>query len=60
ARVRAEWHNIPSRVRAGIENLLGSPFVAAVKQTGGFSPGPAALVRCATVPARSSRQPGPN
>ncbi|MEJ7726774.1 MAG: phosphotransferase [Actinomycetes bacterium] len=37
----------PARVRAWVERVLGSPIVAATTQTGGFSPGVAARVRCA-------------
>lgn len=45
--VRATWESLPAAVRAGIEDVLGSPVVAAVNQSGGFSPGLAARVRCA-------------
>ncbi len=45
--VRATWESLPAAVRAGVEDLLGSPVVAAVNQSGGFSPGLAARVRCA-------------
>lgn len=45
--VRADWSEMPEQVRSGIEAVLGSPVVAAVNQRGGFSPGPAARVRCA-------------
>lgn len=44
---RQQWPQLPARVRAGIENRLGSPVVGAVNQAGGFSPGLAARVRCA-------------
>ncbi|PSK91415.1 phosphotransferase family enzyme [Haloactinopolyspora alba] len=47
AGVRARWHDLPERVRSGIDGLLGSPVVDAVNQAGGFSPGLAARVRCA-------------
>ena len=45
--VRATWESLPVAVRAGVEDVLGSPVVAAVNQSGGFSPGLAARVRCA-------------
>ncbi|PZF82224.1 phosphotransferase [Jiangella anatolica] len=45
--VRAGWESLPADVRAGIEDLLGAPVVAAENQSGGFSPGLAARVRCA-------------
>ena len=45
--VRVTWESLPAAVRAGIEDVLGSPVVAAVNQPGGFSPGLAARVRCA-------------
>ena len=41
---RAAWDAIPPDVRAAIDEVVGSPVVAAVNQLGGFSPGPAA--RC--------------
>lgn len=44
---RAQWHEIPEHVRAGIEQLLGSPVRTAVNQIGGMSPGFAARIRCA-------------
>ncbi|MCM0621872.1 phosphotransferase family protein [Nocardioides bruguierae] len=36
---------MPTRVRARVEEALGSPVVAAVDQTGGMSPGPAVRLR---------------
>lgn len=44
---RAEWDDIPSSVRRGIEEVLGATAVSAQNQIGGFSPGLAARVRCA-------------
>jgi hypothetical protein len=44
---RLEWTDVPGRVRAAVEGQLGSPVVSATNQRGGFSPGPAARVRCA-------------
>ena len=44
---RLEWTDVPGRVRAAVEGQLGSPVVTATNQRGGFSPGPAARVRCA-------------
>jgi aminoglycoside phosphotransferase (APT) family kinase protein len=43
--VRVEWDEIPLRVRAAIEERLGSRVVEARNQSGGFSPGLAARVR---------------
>lgn len=37
----------PAAVRTWVEQVLGSPVVTAASQTGGFSPGVAARVRCA-------------
>lgn len=45
--VRATWESLPVAVRAGIDDVLGSRVVAADNQSGGFSPGLAARVRCA-------------
>ncbi|MEV8347012.1 phosphotransferase family protein [Streptomyces niveus] len=44
---RVEWTALPHKVRLAIEDQLGSPVVAAETQHGGFSPGMAAIVRCA-------------
>lgn len=44
---RAEWDAVPYSVRRGIEKILGATVVSAQNQTGGFSPGLAARVRCA-------------
>jgi hypothetical protein len=39
--VRISWMQIPVRVRAGIEAIIGGgTVVTAVSQSGGFSPGP--------------------
>ena len=38
---RLRWEELPSRVRRGVEEILGSPVVAARSQPGGFSPGTA-------------------
>ena len=43
----AQWHEIPERVCAGIENLLGAPVLEAVNQVGEMSPGLVAGIRCA-------------
>lgn len=45
--VRVEWDSLPARVRAGIEQICGSPVVSARSQPGGFSPGVAARLQCA-------------
>jgi aminoglycoside phosphotransferase (APT) family kinase protein len=45
--VRRSWQELPARVRAAIEQRLGSPVVSAVTQTGGFSPGLAARIQTA-------------
>ena len=45
--VRIGWTDLPGGVRSAIEDLLGSPVVAAVSQPGGFSPGTADRVRTA-------------
>lgn len=39
------WASAPARVRAWVEDVLGSPVVDAADQAGGMSPGPAARVR---------------
>ena len=39
--VRVLWEDLPSHVRVAVEEILGSPVVAAVSQRGGFSPGSA-------------------
>ncbi|WP_412742691.1 aminoglycoside phosphotransferase family protein [Krasilnikovia sp. MM14-A1004] len=45
--VRIGWAAVPAHVRAAIEEILGSPVVAAESQRGGFSPGTADRVRTA-------------
>ncbi len=42
---RIGWGDVPVRVRAAVEHILGSPVVEARSQTGGFSPGTADRVR---------------
>ena len=42
---RIGWDDVPVRVRAEVEHILGSPIVEARSQTGGFSPGSADRVR---------------
>ncbi|WP_428964299.1 aminoglycoside phosphotransferase family protein [Micromonospora fluostatini] len=39
--VRIGWADLPPRVRAGVEGILGDRVVSAVSQPGGFSPGTA-------------------
>ena len=39
--VRVAWADLPAPVRAGVEEVLGSPVVRATTQPGGFSPGSA-------------------
>lgn len=39
--VRVAWTDLPASVRAGVEDVLGSPVVRAATQPGGFSPGSA-------------------
>lgn len=41
AGVRIGWDDVPAHVRAGVEQILGSPVVEARSQPGGFSPGTA-------------------
>ncbi|WP_412748909.1 aminoglycoside phosphotransferase family protein [Krasilnikovia sp. M28-CT-15] len=45
--VRIRWADVPAHVRDAIEEILGSPVVAAESQPGGFSPGTADRVRTA-------------
>lgn len=45
--VRLDWNDVPARVRAAVEQRLGSAVQAAESQPGGFSPGVAARVRLA-------------
>lgn len=44
---RLEWAELPPHVREAVNGLLGSAVVSAANQSGGFSPGLAARVRCA-------------
>jgi aminoglycoside phosphotransferase (APT) family kinase protein len=44
---RIEWSALPLRLRAAVEQRLGSPVVAARTQPGGFSPGVAARLELA-------------
>ncbi len=44
---RITWHELPARVRGGVEDILGAAVVEAVGQAGGFSPGSADRVRAA-------------
>jgi hypothetical protein len=46
--VRVEWAQVPAEVRAAIEGVCGAAVVRARTQPGGFSPGLAARVRCAS------------
>ncbi len=46
--VRTPWRRLPARVRAAVEECLGSPVVRARTIRGGFSPGLAADVRAAS------------
>jgi hypothetical protein len=43
--VRVQWHELPDRVQAAIEERIGGRVVEAVTQPGGFSPGLAARLR---------------
>lgn len=45
--VRVGWEQVPSQVRAAIEDVCGAQVARAWTQPGGFSPGLAARVRCA-------------
>ncbi|MEV7022788.1 aminoglycoside phosphotransferase family protein [Kitasatospora sp. NPDC093558] len=45
--VRLPWAELPAGVRSAVGERLGSPVTAAADQTGGFSRGTAARVRCA-------------
>jgi aminoglycoside phosphotransferase (APT) family kinase protein len=45
--VRIAWEQVPARLRAKVEAMLGDAVVEAVTQTGGFSPGAAARLRLA-------------
>ena len=45
---RIGWAELPGHVRAGVEQILGSPVVEAAGQQGGFSPGTADRVLTAS------------
>jgi hypothetical protein len=45
--VRIAWDAVPGPVRSAVEQVCGSPVIAATTQPGGFSPGVAARVVCA-------------
>lgn len=47
AGVRIGWDDLPVRVRAAVEEIVGGRVVEAVSQSGGFSPGTADRVRTA-------------
>jgi hypothetical protein len=47
AGVRLPYDDVPDRVRAWVDEALGSPVVATAEQVGGMSPGCATRVRCA-------------
>ncbi|SDM98974.1 phosphotransferase [Allokutzneria albata] len=47
-RGRIGWADLPARVRAAVEEIVGGPVVEAVSQPGGFSPGTADRVRTAS------------
>ncbi len=44
---RVQWRDLPVRLRAAVESVLGAPVTEAVSQPGGFSPGSADRVRTA-------------
>ena len=44
---RLPYDRLPAGFRAAIDAALGSPVVTVSARTGGFSPGPAAVVTCA-------------
>jgi len=46
AGVRVPYADLPDDMRAWVDDVLGSPVVAATTQIGGFSPGVAARLRC--------------
>lgn len=43
--LRIDWAHLPARVRAAVEQWLGSAVIAAATQPGGFSPGVAARLQ---------------
>ncbi|SBT45408.1 phosphotransferase [Micromonospora auratinigra] len=66
-KTRIGWADLPDRVRAAVEEILGDRVVAAVSQPGGFSPGTADRVRTAAgrrafvkavSPAQNEHSPG--
>ena len=50
--VRVDWESVPVQVRAGIEQICGSPVLRARSQPGGFSPIVRALVALGPMPIR--------
>ncbi|MEV0002997.1 phosphotransferase [Micromonospora sp. NPDC050980] len=65
-KTRITWDDLPVRVRAAVESILGDRVVAAESQPGGFSPGTADRVRTArggrafvkaVSPAQNDRSP---
>ncbi|WP_319462438.1 phosphotransferase [Micromonospora sp. RTP1Z1] len=65
-KTRIDWVDLPDRVRASVEEILGAPVVEAVSQPGGYSPGTADRVRTAdgrrafvkaVSPAQNDRSP---
>lgn len=44
---RLPYDRLPTGLRAAIDAALGSPVITVSARTGGFSPGPAAVVTCA-------------
>lgn len=44
---RLPYDRLPEGLRAAIDTALGSPVASISPRTGGFSPGPAVVVRCA-------------
>ena len=44
---RPSYEQLPAEVHAAVDEVLGSPVTVARSQTGGWSPGAAARVRCA-------------
>jgi aminoglycoside phosphotransferase (APT) family kinase protein len=46
-KTRLQWHELPAHLRAGIEARLGAAVVSAASQSGGFSPGVAAILTLA-------------
>lgn len=44
---RLPYAALPAGLRAAVDDVIGSPVVSASPRSGGFSPGPAAVVTCA-------------